>query len=187
MAFTNIYSTPCSNKLSWSRCGEWRPPPPPSSSLTSRRPSRQTWRWVSLHKNTGDRVFSFYTSSFLVSGEAGAAENPGGTQAPTARGPEATTATAERRQTTAGQVSAGGCDNDKRESEMRREIKHRHFIMVWMVQFALHTVSQAKWCCLALHYLRKPTFLGHPVYLPLTHCRKQRGTLKADQCQFGAQ
>ena len=45
---------------------------------------------------------------FLISGPAGAAENSGGAQAATARGPEATAATAERRQTTAGQVSSPG-------------------------------------------------------------------------------
>ena len=67
-----------------------------------------------------------YTSYFLVPGQAGAAENSGGAPAPTARGPEATTAAAERRQTTAGQVSARGCDNDKPDSEMRPEIKHQH-------------------------------------------------------------
>ena len=77
----------------------------------------QTYKYL----NTSDRVLTL-----LVPGPAGAAENSGGAQAPTARGPEATTAAAERRQTTAGQVSARGCDNDKPDSEMRPEIKHQH-------------------------------------------------------------
>ena len=45
---------------------------------------------------------------FLVSGQAAAAENIGGAQTPTARGPEATAATTERRETTASQVSQPG-------------------------------------------------------------------------------
>ena len=52
--------------------------------------------------------FGVFLQIFLVPGQAGAAENSGGAQAPTARGPEATAATAERRQTTASQVSGRG-------------------------------------------------------------------------------
>ena len=80
----------------------------------------QTYKYL----NTSDRVLTLLI--FLVPGKAGAAKNSRGAQAPTARGPEATTAAAERRQTTAGQVSARGCDNDKPDSEMRPEIKHQH-------------------------------------------------------------
>ena len=80
----------------------------------------QTYKYL----NTSDRVLTLLI--FLVPGQAGAAENSGGAPASTARGPEATTAAAERRQTTAGQVSARGCDNDKPDSEMRREINLHH-------------------------------------------------------------
>ena len=54
--------------------------------------------------NIREQVFTL----FLVSGQAAAAENSGGAQAPTARGPEATATAAERRQTTASQVSQPG-------------------------------------------------------------------------------